>query len=154
MTQQSFFPPADTTKLADPTAARTILLVEDDAFVRQWVHIQLEKSGYNLLEASDGADALLIAEMHQGNIDLIVTDVVMPRVSGPELVERLLRLRPSVQVVYMSGYPEPFLRSSTTFPPGIIYLQKPFAMTTLLTMMTELLERHDAKCGSWRDDSC
>jgi two-component system cell cycle sensor histidine kinase/response regulator CckA len=142
---QSSFQPADVRKSPDPAAARTVLLVEDDPFVRRWVHIQLEQSGYNLLEASDGADALLIAELHNGKIDLIVTDVVMPRVNGPELVERLLQLRPSVRVVYMSGYPEPFLRTSAAFPPDIVFLEKPFAMTILLKLMTELLDGHDAR---------
>jgi two-component system, cell cycle sensor histidine kinase and response regulator CckA len=120
--------------------SRTVLLVEDELAVRSWIHVQLEQSGYNLLEASDGADALLIAELHQGDIDLIVTDVVMPRVNGPELARELLRLRPGVKVLYMSGYPEPFLRKSTEIPPDIAYLQKPFPMTTLLSMMRSVLE--------------
>jgi CheY-like chemotaxis protein len=115
------------------------LLVEDEPVVRSWIHAELEKSGYNLLEASDGADALLIAELHQGDIDLVVTDVVMPRINGPELVKELHRLRPGVKVLYMSGYPEPFLRTPTELPPGRIYLQKPFPMTTLLDMIRELL---------------
>jgi two-component system cell cycle sensor histidine kinase/response regulator CckA len=128
----------------DPTATidnppRTILLVEDEPVVRSWVHAELEKNGYNLLEASDGADALLIAELHRGDIDLVVTDVVMPRVNGPELVKELRRLRPGVKVLYMSGYPEPFLGTSTELPPDLMYLQKPFPMTTLLDMIRELL---------------
>jgi two-component system cell cycle sensor histidine kinase/response regulator CckA len=125
------------TTIDSPT--RTVLLVEDEPAVRSWMHAELEKSGYNLLEASDGADALLIAEMHQGNIDLIVTDVVMPRINGPELVKKLLQLRPGVKVLYMSGYAESFLKKSTELPPDLIYLQKPFPMTTLLNMMRELL---------------
>ena len=119
---------------------RTVLLVEDEPLVRKWIHVQLEKSGYNLLEASDGADALLIAELHQGEIHVVVTDVVMPRISGPELVEALLKLRPDVNVLYMSGYPEPFLRDSTRLPPETTYLQKPFAMTTLLQIVNEFFE--------------
>jgi two-component system, cell cycle sensor histidine kinase and response regulator CckA len=125
---------------ADFMDSPTVLLVEDDPAVLRWVHAQLEEAGYNLLEASNGAEALLIAELHQGTIDLVVTDVVMPKVNGPELVAALLKLRPDVQVLYMSGYPEPFLRESATLPPSTNYLQKPFAMTTLLARITRLLE--------------
>ena len=120
---------------------RTVLLVQGDSSMRKWVHVQLEKSGYNLLEASDGADALLIAELHRGEIDVIVTDVVLALVNGPELVKALLGLRPSVKVLYMSSYPEPFLRKSTTLPPDVTYIQKPFPMTTLLEMLRELLDQ-------------
>jgi two-component system cell cycle sensor histidine kinase/response regulator CckA len=133
MTRQSRAPISD-------GIAPTVLLVEDDPSVRQWIHVQLEKSGYNLLEASDGADALLIAELHRGEIDVIVTDVVMPRVNGPELVKALLELRPGVKIVYMSGYPGPFLKESTTLPPETVYLEKPFPMTTLLDLVQELLD--------------
>jgi two-component system, cell cycle sensor histidine kinase and response regulator CckA len=120
-------------------ANRTVLLVEDDPTVLKWVHAQLEEAGYNLLEASNGADALLIAELHQGQIDLVVTDVVMPKVNGPELVAALLKLRPDVQVLYISGYPEPLLRRMTTLPQPINYLEKPFAMTVLLEKIKQLL---------------
>jgi two-component system cell cycle sensor histidine kinase/response regulator CckA len=132
MTQQS------RATISDGTT-RTVLLVEDDNSVRQWIHVQLEKSGYNLLEARDGADALLIAELHCGRIDVIVTDVVMPGLNGPELVRALLKLRPHVTVLYMSGYPGSFLKESTTLPPDIVYLEKPFPMTTLLDMVQALL---------------
>ena len=121
---------------------RTVLLVEDEPLVRKLIHAQLEKSGYNLLEANNGADALLIAELHQGEIHVVVTDVVMPRISGPELVEALLKLRPGVNVLYMSGYPGPFLRLSTRLPPDATYLQKPFAMTTLLQIVDDFFEEH------------
>ena len=123
---------------------RTVLLVEDDPAVLKWIHAQLEESGYNLLEASNGADALVIAELHRGVIDLVVTDVVMPKVNGPELVKELLKFRPDVQVLYMSGYPEPFLRQNAALPQAINYLQKPFAMTTLLARITQLLESRPA----------
>jgi two-component system cell cycle sensor histidine kinase/response regulator CckA len=118
----------------------TVLLVDDDARVRQWIHEELEKLGYNLLEAADGADALVIAELHRGPIDVVVTDVVMPRVDGPGLVKALLALRPDVKVLYISGYPETFLRQSTSLPSDDNYLQKPFDMSTLIARITELLD--------------
>jgi len=123
----------------------TVLLVDDDARVRQWIHEELERLGYNLLEAADGADALVIAELHRGPIDVVVTDVVMPRVDGPGLVKALLELRPDLKVLYISGYPEAFLRQSTSLPSEDNYLQKPFDMSTLIARITELLDPGDGK---------
>jgi two-component system cell cycle sensor histidine kinase/response regulator CckA len=123
----------------------TVLLVDDDARVRQWIHEELERLGYNLLEAADGADALVIAELHRGPIDIVVTDVVMPRVDGPGLVKALLALRPDLKVLYISGYPEAFLRQSTSLPSEDNYLQKPFDMSTLIARITELLDPGDGK---------
>ena len=123
----------------------TVLLVDDDARVRQWIHEELERLGYNLLEAADGADALVIAELHRGPIDIMVTDVVMPRVDGPGLVKALLELRPDLKVLYISGYPEAFLRQSTSLPSEDNYLQKPFDMSTLIARITELLDPGDGK---------
>ena len=118
----------------------TVLLVEDDAKVRRWIHGELERLRYNLLEASDGADALVIAELHSGPIDIVVTDVVMPRVNGPELVKALLTLRPDAKMLYISGYPETFLRTSTGLPNDDNYLQKPFDMSTLVARIKKLLD--------------
>jgi two-component system cell cycle sensor histidine kinase/response regulator CckA len=123
----------------------TVLLVEDDARVRKWIHEELEKLGYNLLEAGDGADALVIAELHRGPIDIVVTDVVMPRVDGPELVKALVALRPDVKVLYISGYPEALLRKSTGPSTDDNYLQKPFDMNTLIARITELLDSEDSE---------
>src|SRR4051812_10390751 len=109
----------------------TILLVEDQAHVRQWIHQELEMRGYNLLEACDGADALVIAELHRGPIDVLVTDVVMPNVNGPQLVKALLELRPNVKVLYISGFPEPFLRESGELSNDVNYLAKPFPAIAL-----------------------
>ena len=121
----------------------TVLLVEDDTKVRNWIHEELEKCGYNLLEAGDGADALVIAELHSGPIDIVVTDVMMPRVNGPQLVKALLVLRPDAKVLYISGYPEAFLRASTSLPSDDSYLQKPFDISTLIGRIKELLDPKD-----------
>ena len=126
---------------------RTVLLVEDDAKVRRWIHGELEKLGYNLLEAGDGADALVIAELHRGPIDIVVTDVVMPRVNGPELVKALLALRPDAKVLYISGYPEAFLRTRG-LPNDDNYLQKPFDMSTLVARIKEALDPGNGEEGT------
>jgi len=121
-------------------APRTVLLVEDDAQVRMWIHRQLEQQGYNLLEAHDGADALVIAELHHGPIHMLVTDVVMPRMNGPEMVRALLRFRPDVRVLFISGYPAPLLESPECLPADTGYLHKPFRMAVLLKKIQSLLE--------------
>jgi two-component system cell cycle sensor histidine kinase/response regulator CckA len=122
------------------TSPKTVLLVQDEAPIRNWIHGELEKIGFNLLEAANGADALLIAELHQGPIDLVVTDIVMPNVTGPELVKALHKIRPNAQVLYISGFPEPFIRATTTLPPGTNCLAKPFALPELLTRIHDLLK--------------
>jgi two-component system, cell cycle sensor histidine kinase and response regulator CckA len=117
---------------------KTVLLVEDDAQVRKWIHGQLERQGYNLLEACDGVDAMVIAELHHGPIHVLVTDVVMPRMNGPVLVGNLLRLRPDLRVLYISGYPAPILEQAS-LPPESGYLQKPFRTELLLQKIEALL---------------
>lgn len=119
---------------------RTVLLVEDDAQVRRWIHGQLEQQGYNLLEACDGVDALVIAELHHGPIHILVTDVVMPRMSGPDMVQALLEFRPDVRVLFISGYPAPILECQERLPPDSEYLQKPFRIELLLGKIDSLLE--------------
>lgn len=128
--------PTDRDPVNRPT---TVLLVDDDERVRKWIHEELERRGYNLLEAGDGADAVLIAELHHGPIDIVVTDIVMPKLNGPEFVKVLLGLRPGAKVLYISGYPESYLRENTSLPSQDNYLQKPFDINTLVAKMTDLL---------------
>ncbi len=84
----------------------TVLVVEDEEEVRALARDVLEMNGYTVLEAMDAADAIRIDETHPGPIHLLITDVVMPRMSGPELARRLRAHRPSLRVLCMSGYPE------------------------------------------------
>jgi two-component system cell cycle sensor histidine kinase/response regulator CckA len=119
----------------------TVLLVEDDEHVRKWLHGALEKFGYNLLEACDGADALVIAELHPGPIDVVVTDVMMPRVNGVELLQALVRFRPDVKSLYISGFPEPLLRKDAMLPDDVNYLGKPFEIEVLIDKIQSLVQR-------------
>ena len=91
----------------DPVRGReTILLVEDEPAVRGLVHETLRLHGYTVLEARHGIEALLASAKYVGPIHLLLTDVVMPQMSGPEVAEKILTVRPEIKVLYMSGYPD------------------------------------------------
>ena len=121
-----------------PTVLPTILVVEDEEEVRALTRDVLEMHGYAVLEALDADDALRLGVTHPGTIDLLITDVVMPRVSGPELARRLRAGRPTLRVLCMSGYPE-----SADRPAGEAawngWLQKPFNPEGLIAKVRECL---------------
>ncbi len=110
----------------------TILLVEDDETMRSLTRQLLQEHGYTVIEADDGKSALEWAESHPDPIDLLLTDVVMRRMSGPELVERLSASHPNLKVVYMSGYTGELIAEREVLKRGITLLEKPFARTVLL----------------------
>jgi signal transduction histidine kinase/FixJ family two-component response regulator len=121
-------------------ACETILLVEDEDAVRQLARRLLVNHGYTVLEARDGEEALAVSQSHADRIDLVLTDVVMPRMSGPELVERLASLRPETRVVYMSGYTEDAIARRDIFAAGAAFLEKPFAPRALAAKVREALD--------------
>jgi len=104
----------------------TVLLVEDDATFRAVVKRALAQHGYTVLDAAGGVEALLVHEQHAGTIDLLVTDLVMPDISGRELAVRLRALRPGLRVLYMSGYTADVLRGSGGLSAHEAFIQKPF----------------------------
>jgi signal transduction histidine kinase len=108
----------------------TVLLAEDEEAVRELASEFLRSSGYHVIVGKDGLDALELAEQHMAPIDILVTDVVMPRMRGPELAQRLKRAHPAMKVVYMSGYLEH--ESEEPFIADAEQLQKPFSRETLL----------------------
>jgi CheY-like chemotaxis protein len=103
-----------------------VLVVEDQADVRQFVCRTLERLGYEVLVAENAGEALLICEQHEGPIDLLLTDVVMPRMSGPQLVARLSTVRPGLKTLFISGYPEDTLVNSGALEGSIALVNKPF----------------------------
>lgn len=117
---------------------RTVLLVDDHEMVLRALHNYLEERGYNLLEAHDGEEALLIAECYPAMIHVLVTDLVMARVNGRELVRQLLPLRPEMQVIMMSGYPDEVM-AQQGLTPAIPILRKPFQPKRLLNAIEEVL---------------
>jgi two-component system cell cycle sensor histidine kinase/response regulator CckA len=118
----------------------TILLVEDDDQLRMVVSSTLRRQGYQILVAQNGGEALLICEKHRDGIDLLLTDVVMPRMSGPELAKRLCATRPAMKVLCMSGYTDDSIVRHGVLEAGMTFLQKPVTPTTLATKVREVLD--------------
>jgi CheY-like chemotaxis protein len=117
----------------------TVLLVEDEAAVRASLRRLLELHGYTVLEARNGAEALKVYEAYEGQVDLVLTDVVMPEMGGMELVDQLRSGRPDLKVLIMSGYSERALTSNGSIPQGTGYLEKPFTAEVLMRRLREVL---------------
>jgi DNA-binding NtrC family response regulator len=123
---------------------RTILLVDDHEMVLRALHNYLEKRDYNLLEARDGEEALLIAECYPAMIHVLVTDLIMARMNGRELVRRLLPLRPEMQVILMSGFPDEIM-AQQGLTPEVPILRKPFPPKRLLSAIEDVLANPQSK---------
>jgi len=123
-----------------PGGSETILLVEDEEAVRAIVSKILQNKGYTVLEAHHGHEALRICKDHQGPIHLMVTDVIMPHMSGSELAERLTSLRPELRVLFMSGYPDNAIVHHGVLGAGTSFLQKPFTLSALEGKVRDLLD--------------
>jgi PAS domain S-box-containing protein len=128
-----------------PRGSETIVLVEDEASLRELVRECLEATGYTVLEARHGADALEICEHHEGPIHLLVTDVVMPEMSGRELGERVRAVRPGTHVLYMSGYTDDAVVLHGVLAEDMAFLQKPFTAEALARKVRELLDQPTGK---------
>ena len=122
-----------------PLGHETILLVEDDDGVRQIASRILKRSGYQVLEARDGSQALKICQDYRGEIHLVLSDLVMPGISGRDLVLRLASLRPGIKVIFMSGYAEDYFMDQDLGGAGLGFIQKPFEAQVLTRKIQELL---------------
>ncbi len=130
--------------------SETVLLVEDEDAVRELVRESLEENGYLVLQASDGAEALDVAQKHAGPIHLMVTDVIMPGMSGRELAHRLAARRPKMKILYVSGYAENAIAQHGVLDPGTAFLQKPFRAADLARKVYELLDRYKQRINEPR----
>jgi two-component system cell cycle sensor histidine kinase/response regulator CckA len=127
----------------------TILLVDDDEIVRKSVERTLRKTGYRVIEAAEGKNALEIFRSDHASIDLLLSDVVMPRMNGVELAESVRRIRPNIKVLFMSGYADEILNQSTLISGDYAFIEKSFAPEALLQKIRQLLPRPSAeKVGS------
>ena len=122
-----------------PRGSETILLVEDEKGVRELTREYLQMCGYSVIEAENGHTALELASMHAGPVQLLMTDVVMPGISGRELADRVKRLRPEIKILYMSGYTDQAVVHHGILESDAILLQKPFTLAALASKLRELL---------------
>lgn len=127
-------------KPKDLTGRGTVLLVEDEDAVRAFAARALGQRGYKVLEASTGAEALEVFEDHEGDVDLVVSDVVMPEMDGPTLMNELRRDHPDIKIIFMSGYAEDAFRRNLAENEEFMFLQKPFDLKHLAAAVKTALE--------------
>jgi two-component system, cell cycle sensor histidine kinase and response regulator CckA len=135
---------ASTEPAGDSPARRgeeTILLVEDEQALREVTRRILVGAGYHVIVAENGPEALRVADMQRGQIDLLLSDVVMPQMPGPQLARELLEQRPSVRVLLMSGFAQPILDSGGHLDAGMTLIEKPFSGPGLLAKIAHVIER-------------
>lgn len=125
----------------------TILLVEDEPSVRALIGKMLEGYGYTVLQARDVFDAVAIGETYREPIHLLLSDIIMPGLNGPDLAQRLVRLRPAIKVLYASGFPKQVVIPLGSISHSASFLQKPFAAETLARKVRECLDHQVGQAG-------
>jgi PAS domain S-box-containing protein len=128
------------TPKVDLNGSETVLIVEDDDSLRKLAQKTLQPHGYRVLAAENGEDALRVSAEHEGTIDLIITDVVMPKMGGKEVAERLQPIYPHMKVIYMSGYTDNSIVHYGVLAPGLNFLEKPFSPAGLARKVREVLD--------------
>jgi len=140
--------PAPEARPVEVESRATILFVEDDPHLFELLREVLEQAGYEVLASSVPEEAVDLAERREGPIHLLVSDVMMPGLKGPEVLERLRRKRPGIPVLFISGYPKEMLEKSTTLPPDLRLLGKPFSSRHFLALVREILAKTMGGGGS------
>ena len=132
--------PSPQPEVAASSGAETILLVEDEPAVRDLAQRILRRKGYRVVAATNGREALDLVERHEGPIDLLVTDLVMPQMDGRELAQRLAALRPGLRVLFMSGYTGDTIAQRGVLDPDVAFIEKPFSPDGLARKVREILD--------------
>ena len=138
-------PPIQTEVL---TGTETVLVVEDEPSLCRLISVSLEKRGYTVLAAEDGAEAIRVLENNPGEIDLVVSDIMMPKLNGLELREKAILVRPDLRFLFISGYAEDTIGRTAQLPQDAGYLEKPFLPIELARKVRTLLNESDARRGS------
>jgi two-component system cell cycle sensor histidine kinase/response regulator CckA len=123
------------------TGDETVLIVEHEEQVRTLLSTVLRRAGYNVLEAQNGGESLLVSQGHAGSVQLLLTDVIMPRMNGRELAERLHLTRPNMRVLYVSGYSDDAMLPNGVLDDDTAFLAKPITPQALLRKVREVLDR-------------
>ena len=132
--------PPDKLSADMPRGGETILLVEDTKWLRELIRRGLEARGYTVLATAHGEEAIQLAAAHQGNIHLLVSDLVLPGIGGRRLAERIGALKPGIKQLYISGYTADAVLRHGVLEPGTAFLQKPFSPAALACKARELLD--------------
>jgi two-component system cell cycle sensor histidine kinase/response regulator CckA len=122
-----------------PIGDETILLVEDDDSVREMIKTFLEPAGYNILQAQNGFDALETSKTYEGEIHLLLTDVIMPKMNGQEVADELKKTRPEMQIIFMSGYTDDVIAHHGVLEAGVNFIQKPVTLSRLAKKLRKVL---------------
>jgi PAS domain S-box-containing protein len=147
VTTQSAAEAAETPASRYLPSGQTVLVVEDEEALREVTRRLLTRQGYTVITAGDGAEAFDMASTYQGEIDLLLTDVIMPQMLGKEAAEKIRRARPHIRVLYMSGYAQPILASQGRLDPNVILLDKPFTERELLDKVHAVLAPQTVAIG-------
>ncbi len=134
--------PPDTPASTGPAAqgAETILLVEDEPAIQQMAKAMLERLGYTVLTTTSPTEAIRLADAHAGDIDLLMTDVIMPEMNGRDLATDLLALYPDIKCLFMSGYAADVIAPHGVLEPGVHFVQKPFSVDIVAARIREVLD--------------
>ena len=122
------------------SGTETLLIVENEAAIRNLLQMALRKNGYTVLAAESGREALHLVSAHSGPIHLLITDVMMPDIDGPELVRRLSAIRPETRTLFMSGYMDDALGEQGVLPSSVNFIQKPFSPSTIAQKVRDILD--------------
>ena len=131
----------------------TVLVVEDEEALREVTERIFTRGGYRVITAANGVDAIALTTAHDGEIHLLVTDVVMPKMLGKEVAERIREIRPDIEVLFMSGYAQPVLASQGRLEPGVVLVDKPFSSAELLAKAGQVLNGHFPGFATIRPDT-